>query len=198
MAGRKSKYESHVESRLFEIEHWARDGLIEEEICKRLGVGVSTFNEYKLKYLELTEALKKGREISDYEVEDALFKKATGYEFEEKTYLTYKMDSEELEDFIGSQLILFNISNPEASQDERWAFIDSLPKEKRVLTKVVTKNVSPDATAAIFWLKNRKPHAWKDKQTIQHAGAVDVNNPMKQLSVEELRKLATMQVDEDG
>lgn len=86
--GRKSKYESHVEPSLFEIEHWARDGLIEEEICKRLGVGDSTFNEYKLKYLELTEALKKERGLSDYEVENALFKKATGDEFEERTYLS--------------------------------------------------------------------------------------------------------------
>lgn len=32
--------------------------------------------------------------------------------------------------------------------------------------------VAPDVTAAIFWLKNRKPDDWRDKQEHQHAGQV--------------------------
>jgi len=31
-----------------------------------------------------------------------------------------------------------------------------------------TKKVLPDVTAQIFWLKNRKPHEWRDK--IEHSG----------------------------
>lgn len=30
--------------------------------------------------------------------------------------------------------------------------------------------VAPDTTAAIFWLKNRRPGEWRDKQTLEHTG----------------------------
>ena len=32
-----------------------------------------------------------------------------------------------------------------------------------ILTKTVKKQVLPDTTAMIFWLKNRKPDEWKDR-----------------------------------
>ena len=35
-------------------------------------------------------------------------------------------------------------------------------------TRVVTKQLAPDVTAQIFWLKNRKPGQWRDKQEIDH------------------------------
>ena len=34
------------------------------------------------------------------------------------------------------------------------------------------KHYAPDTTAAIFWLKNRKPKEWRDKQDIEHSGEV--------------------------
>lgn len=30
----------------------------------------------------------------------------------------------------------------------------------------------PDTTAAIFWLKNRRPDLWRDKQNVEHSGEV--------------------------
>ena len=36
-----------------------------------------------------------------------------------------------------------------------------------VVTKVVEKEVVPDTTAQIFWLKNRKPEEWRDKRQIE-------------------------------
>jgi hypothetical protein len=35
-----------------------------------------------------------------------------------------------------------------------------------VTIKEVTKEVAPDATSMIFWLKNRRPERWRDKQSI--------------------------------
>lgn len=32
------------------------------------------------------------------------------------------------------------------------------------------KNYPPDTTAAIFWLKNRQPEQWRDKQALEHSG----------------------------
>lgn len=60
--------------------------------------------------------------------------------------------------------------------------------ENGVETKRVTKEVAPDVTAQIFWLKNRKPEAWRDKQNLEVSGAV--NNPFAELTTEELKKLA--------
>ena len=65
---------------------WARDGLTDEQIAKNLGIAYSTFREYKNKYSALSAALKKGKEVIDYEVENALLKRVLGYEYEEVTY----------------------------------------------------------------------------------------------------------------
>jgi hypothetical protein len=32
------------------------------------------------------------------------------------------------------------------------------------------KHYPPDTTAAIFWLKNRRPDEWRDKQELEHSG----------------------------
>ena len=34
----------------------------------------------------------------------------------------------------------------------------------------VKKHYPPDSTAAIFWLKNRQPAKWREKQEIEHSG----------------------------
>lgn len=82
-AGRKSRYETEVKDKLLLVQGWARSGLTEKQIAQNLGVGVSSFSAYKLKYPALVEALKKGKEVVDFEVENALLKRALGYEYEE-------------------------------------------------------------------------------------------------------------------
>ena len=37
------------------------------------------------------------------------------------------------------------------------------------------KHYAPDTTAAIFWLKNRKPREWRDKQDIEHSGGISID-----------------------
>ncbi len=84
MAGRKSLYKSKVEPKLELITAWCRDGMIEKDICLKLNVGVSTFAVYKNNNQELREALKIGKEVADIKVENALYKRALGFEYEEK------------------------------------------------------------------------------------------------------------------
>ena len=38
----------------------------------------------------------------------------------------------------------------------------------------IRKYYPPDTTAAIFWLKNRKPKDWRDKMEQEHSGSVNV------------------------
>lgn len=39
--------------------------------------------------------------------------------------------------------------------------------------EITKKKVAPDTTACIFWLKNRKPKEWRDKQEIEHSGEIE-------------------------
>ncbi len=43
-----------------------------------------------------------------------------------------------------------------------------------IRTETTTKEVLPDVTAQIFWLKNRKPRDWRDKQEIEHSGDLTI------------------------
>ena len=131
----KSKWED-VKNKLVLVEGWARDGLTDKQIANNLGISIQTFYTYKKEHLEFFESLKKGKEIVDYEVENALLKRALGYEYEEKTY----------EDVYNKELDMY--------------------VEK--LTKKVKKQVAPDTTALIFWLKNRKPNQWRDKVNVEN------------------------------
>lgn len=71
----KSKWED-IKEKLILVEGWAREGLTDEQIANNLGISTSTFYEYKKNYSEFSEALKKGKEIVDFEVENALLKNA--------------------------------------------------------------------------------------------------------------------------
>lgn len=130
MSKKRGKYYTHVAPRLIEIEGWARDGLIDEQIAKNLGVAYSTFRKYRDEHSALSAALKKGKEVVDREVENALLKRALGYQYDEVTF------------------------------------------ENGVEIKRVRKEVHPDTTAQIFWLKNRKSADWRDKRDIEHSGSI--------------------------
>lgn len=148
---RSATYKDWItEEGLMKLEGWARDGLIDEQIAKNIGIHPSTIYDWKKKYPEIAEALKRGKEVIDRQVENALLKRALGYEYIEKKT---------------------KISD------------DGIEKTETI------KQVVPDTTAQIFWLKNRKPEKWRDKQDIEHTGNMDINNPLKGLTTEELKKL---------
>lgn len=142
-----------TEEGLLKIEGWARDGLTDEQIAKNIGIGYSTLQAWKSKYRDIQATLKRGKEVVDREVENALLKRALGYTYNEVTQ--------------------------EANEFGELA-----------VSKVVTKQVSPDVTAQIFWLKNRKPKEWRDRKETELSGNIGVNNPFEGLTTEELRKIA--------
>lgn len=65
------------------LEGWARDGLTDEELAGRMKISLSTFYAWKEKYSDISEAIKKGKEVIDFEVEQALLKRAMGYTYTE-------------------------------------------------------------------------------------------------------------------
>jgi hypothetical protein len=82
--GRKSKYKDYVKPYLEKITQWRRDGLDEKQIYANLKVSADSWIGYKKKYPELLEALKKGEFGANEQVENALFRLATGYIYEEE------------------------------------------------------------------------------------------------------------------
>lgn len=61
------------------IRGWCLDGLIDKQIYKNMGVSRTTFYKWKSENSEFADLLKRGKEIADREVENALFKSATGF-----------------------------------------------------------------------------------------------------------------------
>jgi hypothetical protein len=73
----------------------ARDGQTEKQIHTQLRVGKTAWERYKKDYPELREALKKGKAPFLAEVENALAKRALGFEYEEsKTYVKIESGKE--------------------------------------------------------------------------------------------------------
>lgn len=75
----KGKYERWLEhDGLTLLEGWARDGLTDEQIAHNCGITATTLYDWKNRFTEISEALKRGKEVVDYQVENALLKKAIG------------------------------------------------------------------------------------------------------------------------
>ena len=82
----KSYYEKiEIDDKLGLIEGWKRDGLTDDQVAKNLGVSKNTLIKWKREEVNFMNAIKKGKEVSDYELENALHKRATGYYYEEET-----------------------------------------------------------------------------------------------------------------
>jgi DNA-binding XRE family transcriptional regulator len=142
-----AKYEHWItEEGLIKLEGWARDGLTNEQIAQNIGINPDTLYTWMKRFPDISESLKRGKEVVDRLVENALLKSALGFRYEEDT-VTNKGD---------------------------------------VVT--VEKYEKPNTTAQIFWLKNRKPGQWRDKQHIEHNGGIEVENKYSYMSEEDRQK----------
>lgn len=75
----KGKYEYWLtEDGLLLLAAWARDGLTDEMIAEKIGIRRETLYDWKNKFPNISNALKKGKEIVDTQVENALLEKALG------------------------------------------------------------------------------------------------------------------------
>jgi hypothetical protein len=61
--------------------------------------------------------------------------------------------------------------------------IDEQGNEKPAVVKTVKKEVPPETGAIAFWLKNRKPEKWREKQSIE----VEVEHPLMSAIFETLK-----------
>ena len=88
---KKGKYEEWLQpDKLILLQGWRRDGLRYDQIARNIGITEKTLYEWVNKYSEIRDALKKGEEVCIFEVENALYKAAIGYDVTE----TEKIETE--------------------------------------------------------------------------------------------------------
>lgn len=73
----KGKYQKWLEPEsLILLEGWARDGLTDEQIAHNIGINKATLYDWMKKYSDISDSLKKGKEVVDIQVENALLDNA--------------------------------------------------------------------------------------------------------------------------
>lgn len=151
--------------------------MTEAQISHNIGITYETLRTWKLKFPAFSDAIKRGKAPVDIQVENALLKRALGFEYEEVTT--------EIED----------IPTGKVDKDNKPIF------KQRKHIKKTTKIVPPDTAAAFIWLKNRKPQQWRDKREVV-ADVADnafknmqtiaslINHPVKSVDIEDIAKEA--------
>lgn len=85
VAGRPSKYDTHIKPYFENIKKWLSQGATERQIAEQLGVAYSTYNDYKNKYPEFSELIKGNSRVQLVEeLRGALVKRALGFTYKEK------------------------------------------------------------------------------------------------------------------
>lgn len=134
---------------LIRLEGWARDGLTDKQIAKNAGIAESTLRLWKTQHREIFDALKRGKDVPDREVENALFKSAIGY-------------TKTVRKPVKVRTVIYDPTTGKKTQErEEWKAVEE------------DVHVPPQVTAQIFWLKNRKPEQWRDRQEYTDTTALD-------------------------
>jgi len=127
------------------VEGYAREGLTDILIAQKLGISKDTFYKYIKRYPDFADFLKKGKAPVDFKVENALLKRALGYKYNETKTVALT-----------------------STGDIKRAKAAGLDTKSIILRQEITeKELAPDVTAQIFWLKNRKSLEWRDKKDFE-------------------------------
>lgn len=126
----KGVYKNWIEGDgLIKIQGWVRKGLSNDQIAENMGIDRATLYRWADKYSDFCDVLKRTKEITVYEVEDAMFKAAKGYYVEETKTVTNK-DGKTLR----------------IETNKKW--------------------IPPNTTAQIFYLKNKDPDNWRERNDL--------------------------------
>jgi hypothetical protein len=143
----KGKYEYWLSSDgLLLLEAYARNGLTDDQIAHNLGITRSTLSSWKGKFSRLSEALRKGKEVVDIQVENSLLKRALGFDYQE-----VKVEDGVDSDGCPYSKVVKTTKKvvPDTTAQIFW-LKNRKPKEWNGQSKV---NISPDQTKS-----NQEPH----------------------------------------
>jgi hypothetical protein len=150
---RKDSYEVREQPKLALVKGWRRRGLSHKEIADNLGITLRSFDNYMKRHEEFAKAVEEGAEECEVHVENALVKRALGYNYKEVTR--------------ERKLVV----NPESGEEEY----------KLVVIKSVTKHVAPDVGAQQYYLEHRVPKRW-ERVPSAYIDSVQVNADIKSIA----------------
>lgn len=192
----KGKYKKWLEpDNLTKLEGWARDGLKDTQIADNMGINVSTLYTWKNRYSEINEALKKGKEVVDYEIENSLISTMKKHTLTTTQYKMVKKDEFKLKAEREEFMNIYKFDHPEASKNE---ILIATAKgvevyEKIPIIRTVTE-VDPNVSAMIFWLKARRPDVFRD-QTFKKLNEANARKAIAEANISEKQLKALEDAD---
>ena len=192
----KGKYKKWLEpDNLTKLEGWARDGLKDTQIADNMGINVSTLYTWKNRYSEINEALKKGKEVVDYEIENSLISTMKKHTVTTTQYKMVKKDDFKLKAEREEFMNIYKFDHPEASKNE---ILIATAKgvevyEKIPIIRTVTE-VDPNISAMIFWLKARRPDVFRD-QTFKKLNEANARKAIAEANISEKQLKALEEAD---
>lgn len=193
----KGKYKKWLEpDNLTKLEGWARDGLKDTQIADNMGINVSTLYTWKNRYSEINEALKKGKEVVDYEIENSLISTMKKHTVTTTQYKMVKKDDFKLKAEREEFMNIYKFDHPEASKNE---ILIATAKgvevyEKIPIIRTVTE-VDPNVSAMIFWLKARRPDVFRD-QTFKKLNEANARKAIAEAGISEAQ-LKSLKEEDD-
>lgn len=193
----KGKYKTWLEpDNLTKLKGWARDGLKDTQIAKNMGINVSTLYSWKKRYKEISEALKKGKEVVDYEIENSLISTMKKHTVTTTQYKMVKKDDFKLKAEREEFMNIYKFDHPEASKNE---ILIATAKgvevyEKIPIIRTVTE-VDPNISAMIFWLKARRPDVFRD-QTFKKLNEANARKAIAEAGISEAQ-LKSLKEEDD-
>lgn len=189
---RASHKDWHSKEQLEKLQGWARDGLTDEQIAKNIGIRRPTLYAWKKEHPDIADTLKKGKEVVDIEVENALLKKAMGTTTKTTQYKMVKVDSDVLKAKRVKYMNAYKLDHPDKTKEEIViAAALAIPTYERIPIVETVQEVAPDTSAIIFWLKNRLPEKYRDqvfrKLNMANAKNVELDQELKRLKIKSLK-----------
>lgn len=129
----KGKYHKWLTAEgLLLLQGWARDGLSEEQIAGNIGISRQTLSEWKRRFPSISDTLREGKDVVDRQVENALLKRALGYQFKEVTVEVDEEGNEKIKTVtkterpdVNAQMNWLRFRKP-----EQWRQLSPYEKEK--------------------------------------------------------------------
>ena len=153
---RMRKYEKWLKAEgLALLRSWIEEELSQRQIADRMGISPSTLREWKSRYPEIREALSPVKSSGG---------ETPGTSAESRVEADTAPDINER---LVEEALLRRALGYSYTETTYEPVLDDDGRERMLVKRLVEKQAVPDLSAQTFWLKNRNPERWRDKQEKQ-------------------------------
>lgn len=147
--GRPSKYKEEFAEQAYKL---CLLGATDAKLADFFDVNVDTINEWKKVHQEFSDSLKRGKYAADSVIAESLYNRAKGMVIKEQQAI--------------------KLTTKEQGKDKDGNPTKMFGQTEHIEIVTLEREIPPDPVSTIFWLKNRQPKEWRDKQDIEHSGEI--------------------------